>query len=169
MAGVVELDRLGRSEFTAVFKAHHREILNYLYRLSGGDRTLAEDLTQQVFLNFWTHRESYDRERPPLPWLLTVARNAWLNASRARKATIPLTDTPGASAPGSSNDLQESLARALGRLPEPEREAFILSRYIGLKYREIAELLSVSIKTVEARMSRALEVLSVELKDFLDR
>ena len=161
--------------FGEFFRRHQPGILNYIHRLSGGNRTLAEDVTQQVFLNFWTHRADFDLDRPLIPLLLTMARNAWVNAAKREeyRKTAPLQETlaePPHAAMGRELDqreLEKAVERALGRLEPSIREVFILSRYNGLKYSEIATILGVSVKTVEARLSRALQELHTHLKDFL--
>ena len=163
--------------FAEVFRKHHPAVYNFVHRLSGGNAGLAEDVAQQVFLNFWTHRNDYDLEKPLPPLLLTMARNAWLNAAKREeyRRTSPLREDL-ASGPSRGDrldprlerqELEETLERALQALDPPVREVFLLSRYHELKYAEIARLLGVSIKTVEARLSRALEVLQERLKDFL--
>jgi RNA polymerase sigma-70 factor (ECF subfamily) len=161
--------------FAEFFSNHQPGILNYVYRLSGGNRPLAEDVTQQVFLNFWTHRADFDLDRPIAPLLLTMARNAWVNAAKREeyRKTSPLQEAAAESPPAATGrdleerELEKAVERALARLEPPFREVFILSRYQGLKYSQIAELLGISIKTVEARLSRALQDLHTHLKDFL--
>ena len=161
--------------FGEFFTKHQPGVLNYIYRLSGGNRPLAEDVTQQVFLNFWTHRADFDLDRPIAPLLLTMARNAWVNAAKREeyRKTSPLQEAAAESpATAMGRDLEErelekAVERALGSLEPPFREVFILSRYQGLKYSQIAEVLGISVKTVEARLSRALQDLHTRLKDFL--
>jgi RNA polymerase sigma-70 factor, ECF subfamily len=163
--------------FAEVFRQHHPSVLNFVHRLSGGNTGLAEDVAQQVFLNFWTHRNDYDLEKPLPPLLLTMARNAWLNAAKREeyRKTSPLQEDLAAGPKRGDRldprleqkEIEESLERALNALDPPVREVFILSRYHELKYAEIARMLGVSIKTVEARLSRALQVLQEHLKDFL--
>jgi RNA polymerase sigma-70 factor (ECF subfamily) len=159
--------------FREIFQEYQPGLFNYIYRLSGGDAAVAEDVTQQVFLNFWVHRKEYDLERPLAPLLLTMARNAWVNTVRReglRRAPPPVeTPTPDTRAERDleRQDLERAVERALAELEEPLREVFVLSRYNGLKYGQIAEMLGISIKTVEARLSRALHELERKLKDYL--
>ena len=106
-----------------------------------------------------------------------MARNAWLNAAKREeyRKTSPLLEEM-ASSPGrggrldprlEQKEMEEALERGLSALEPPIREVFILSRYHEMKYAEIAQTLGVSVKTVEARLSRALQALQETLKDFL--
>ena len=157
--------------FAELFRAHQPAILNYVYRLSNGNRMLAEDVSQQVFMSFWTHRNEYDLEKPITPLLLTMARNAWLNAAKRedyRKTSELKEDGASHHDRGlEERELEKVIEKSLASLDEPLREVFVLSRYHGLKYSEIASMLGISVKTVEARLSRALQDLQKLLKDFL--
>lgn len=64
-------------------------------------------------------------------------------------------------------ETEAAIQNALGKLPEKCREVFELSRFEGLKYKNIAEQLGISIKTVEKQMGKALKTLRVELAEFL--
>ena len=157
--------------FAELFREQQPSILNYVYRLSGGNVTLAEDVSQQVFMSFWTHRNEYDLEKPITPLLLTMARNAWLNAAKReeyRKTSELQEDGASQQDRGlEQKELERAIEKSLGSLDEPLREVFILSRYHGLKYAQSAQMLGISVKTVEARLSRALQDLQKLLKDFL--
>jgi RNA polymerase sigma-70 factor (ECF subfamily) len=159
--------------FTEIFHEFQPGVMNYVYRLSGGNGALAEDIAQQVFLNFWLHRNEYDLEKPLTPLLLTMARNAWVNA--AKRESLRKTSPPQETSRAADRvdrqlehrELETAVEKALAALDEPVREVFVLSRYHGLKYSQIAEMLGISIKTVEARLSRGLQDLERLLKDFL--
>lgn len=157
--------------FAELYREYQPAILNYVHRLSGGNRTLAEDVSQQVFMNFWTHRNEYDLDKPVMPLLLTMARNAWLNAAKRedyRKTSELKEDGASQHDRGlEQRELEKAIERSLTALEEPIREVFILSRYHGLKYSQIAQMMGISVKTVEARLSRALQDLQKLLKDFL--
>ena len=157
--------------FADLFREHQPTILNYVYRLSGGNSTLAEDVSQQVFMSFWSHRNEYDLDKPITPLLLTMARNAWLNAAKRedyRKTSELKEDGASQQDRGlERRELESAIEKSLSALDEPLREVFILSRYHSLKYSQIAQMLGISVKTVEARLSRALQDLQKLLKDFL--
>ena len=111
-----------------------------------------------------------------------MARNAWLNLAKReglRKAHLAeLTaeasgdrESPAVAARDrqlEERELSDTLERALSALEPTLREVFILSRYQGLKYAEIGEILGISVKTVEARLSRALHFLHDRLREFLN-
>jgi RNA polymerase sigma-70 factor (ECF subfamily) len=157
--------------FAEFFREHQPGILNYVHRLSGGNVTLAEDVAQQVFLSFWTHRNEYDLEKPVTPLLLTMARNAWLNAAKREeyRKTSELKEDAASQRDHvlDRNELEKAIEKSLASLEEPIREVFVLSRYHGMKYTQIAQMLGISVKTVEARLSRALQDLQKLLKDYL--
>ena len=157
--------------FAEFFREHQPGILNYVHRLSGGNATLAEDVAQQVFMNFWSHRNEYDLDKPVTPLLLTMARNAWLNMAKREeyRKTSELKEDGASQVDHGLNrkELEAAIEKSLAALEEPIREVFILSRYHELKYTQIAQMLGISVKTVEARLSRALQDLQKLLKDFL--
>jgi len=157
--------------FAELFREYQPGILNYIYRLSGGNSTLAEDVSQQVFMSFWTHRNEYDLDKPITPLLMTMARNAWLNTAKRedyRKTSELKEDGASGHDRGlERRELETAIEKSLAALDEPLREVFILSRYHEMKYAQIAQMLGISIKTVEARLSRALQDLQKLLKDFL--
>jgi len=66
-----------------------------------------------------------------------------------------------------ARELEEHISHSIGKLPAECRRVFELSRIEGLKYREIAYTLNISIKTVEAQMSKAIRSLRIELSDYL--
>ena len=102
---------------------------------------------------------------------LTMARNAWLNAAKRedyRKTSELKEDGAVQQDRGlERRELETAIEKSLTALDEPIREVFILSRYHGLKYSQIAQMMGISVKTVEARLSRALQDLQKLLKDFL--
>ena len=161
--------------FSELFAKHQPRITSYVYRLTSGNVAQAEDIAQQVFLSFWLHRSEYDLDKPLTPLLLTMARNAWVNAAKRdtlRKSHLieKTAESKGASdrdTTGEHRELSAVLEQALSDMDAPLREVFVLSRHQELKYGEIANLLGISIKTVEARLSRALHFLHDRLKDFI--
>jgi RNA polymerase sigma-70 factor, ECF subfamily len=126
------------------------------------DRQRAEDATQETFAAVWRSAQSYKPERgPAAPWLYTVARNAIVDRQRARTdqpAEVP--DTASAEA-GPAERAEASFVswrvhRALGDLPEKEREVIELAYWSELSQSEVAEYLHIPLGTVKTRTRSAL-------------
>jgi RNA polymerase sigma-70 factor, ECF subfamily len=124
------------------------------------------DALQDVFTRLWQTRHSLDPEKSVRAYLYRILRNLLIDRHRQESAgrTVPL-DAAGdaATAGGPDPDLSLDVRAAIESLPDDLREAFRLNRHQGLKYSEIAEVLGISVKTVESRISRALELLRKRL------
>lgn len=166
----------------AFFERYFDRVYGLVHRLLG-DRTLAEDMTQEVFLKVHRAAHQIDPTRDPLPWLMTIAHNACrdLWRSNAWKLTrksasldgdSPLADTLSRGVNDPERDLlaaeNERLVReALDRLPEPLRVAIVMHDYQGLGHDEIAAITGVHHAAARKRYSRALAALARLLKDRL--
>jgi RNA polymerase sigma-70 factor (ECF subfamily) len=136
---------------------------------------VAEEIVQDVMLELWRRRESLARDTSPQAYLFQSTRNRALNHVRhervERKGEPILTTQAGveASAPAElvEEEIGVALRAAVSELPERCREVFELSRTHGLKYSEIATVLGISVKTVEAQMGKALRSLRVKLAQWL--
>jgi RNA polymerase sigma factor (sigma-70 family) len=159
--------RDGRVEMLAIlFERHHVRLYNFFLRLSR-DRSLSEDLVQEVFLRILKYRCSFRGESKFSTWMYQIGRNAHIDHLRARRPEVSIDSTweQEASAqplpPQKAESEQEAdlLARALERLPLRKREVLLLSRFQGLKYEEIAGLLACSVQSVKVQVHRALKEL----------
>jgi RNA polymerase sigma-70 factor, ECF subfamily len=154
--------------FRALVGRYAGEILSYATRLVG-DRTWAEDLTQEVFVKLST--------RPPTnptnglrPWLYAVAKNQCLDFLKKRERRVePLvTDAmpcprPGPEAATENVELRERVTRTLDSLPDEQREAFVLCVLQGLSYEDAASVAGCSVKTLSSRLARARERFRLEV------
>ena len=126
------------------------------------DRQRAEDATQETFAAIWRSAQSYRPERgPAAPWLYTVARNAIVDRQRAKvEQPTEVPDTASAE-PGPADRAETSFVawrvhRALGELPEKEREVLELAYWSELSQSEVAEYLHIPLGTVKTRTRSAL-------------
>ena len=125
----------------------------------------AREAVQDVFLGVWNNRGHLQLDDALRPYLFTATRNKALNYLEKRKMQLVPLDAAfhqESHDPGVEERLQAEEARAIifdevNRLPERCREVFLLSRKEGLSYKEIAERLSLSEKTVENQVSIALK------------
>ena len=163
---------LDHTSFEELFNEHYRSLCRFASSyLSSPDN--AEDIVQQVFINLWNTRETIDPEKPIKSYLLTSVKNRCLNYIRDNKKyrSYYLDIESELEIPVSEKDLinekhlNDRLKEALEKLPEKCREIFVLCRFEDMKYKEVAEKLGISQKTVEAQMSKALKIMREELKD----
>lgn len=132
-----------------------------------------EDVVQESFLKIWENRKNIRIETSARNFLVTSVRNGCIDHLRRQEleSTWKQWKTDLGSEPAgdiySVIELKAMLAKALEKLPENTRIIFEKNRFEGKRYAEIAEEQQISVKTVEAHISKALKVLRVELKDFL--
>jgi RNA polymerase sigma-70 factor (ECF subfamily) len=159
--------------FAAVFREHYASLVGSAERLLG-DRAAAEDAAQEVMLELWRRREALPEDVSLRAYLHQSARNRALNRLRharvvrqAEPHVRPPSASPPADGEASALELQAAARLAVADLPQDVRETFRMSRVDGLTYAEIARVMEVSVKTVEARMGRALRLLRVRLAQWL--
>jgi len=127
----------------------------------------ARDVAQEVFVRVYRRLDSFHGAEGFQAWILSVARNACIDALRRRKARPPAEDLPVETGPELAADAptpQEAaeteanrrlLYRALDGMKETSREIILLKEIQGLKFEEIAEMLSLPVGTVKSRSNRA--------------
>jgi RNA polymerase sigma-70 factor (ECF subfamily) len=160
--------------FSALFRAYYAALVGMVEGMLR-DRALGEDVVQEVMLELWRRRESLAVTDSLRAYLYRAARNRALNqVRRARveeraepKLMVDESDVPGADASAGESELEDAIRAAIESLGDGQREVFVLSRTHGLKYTEIADALGISVKTVEARMGKALRVLRERLGGYL--
>lgn len=160
--------------FDAIFHAHYAHLVRMAESVVR-ERSLAEELAQDVMLELWRRRASLRLEQSFRAYLVRAARNRALNHIRhqqvvAREAAAAALDPR--SAPSAEDnllgvELEAMVRQAIEELPEKIGEVFRLSREYGLKYAEIASALDISVKTVEKRMGQALAHLRKRLAPWL--
>jgi len=171
---LIELKQGDRKAFSMLFNKYYKNLV-----LFGGnflpDRALCEDVVQSVFLKLWRDRTDLVIETSLKSFLLRSVRNSCLDEIRHKGVvreheSYSLIFDPSDDMDTEHyilySDLQLHLEDALSKLPEACREAFELNRLEGLKYREIAERLNVSERTIEVRIGKALTLLRLHLKEF---
>lgn len=137
----------------------------------------AKEVAQEVFINIWEEREDINSEESLQAYLFKITRNKSLNKLRKRKVVskyieilkLVYIDHTHYSSHESlmAKELKDEISNAIDKLPDKCKRVFELSRIEGLKYHEISRVLDISVKTVEAQISKALQILRFELKDYL--
>ncbi len=163
-----------KNQFEQLFKSQFSYLCNFAKQYVQ-DMDIAQDICQKVFINLWEKRTEIDPNQSIKSYLFTAVKNRSLNHIRDNKkfrSTVLDLDCGDIDIAEeiednfSQQELKEKIDRALSTLPGKCRQVFEMSRNQGMKYKEIAEELDISQKTVEAHMSKALKILRTELKDF---
>ncbi len=160
--------------FDAIFRQWYEPVVRSANRVLH-DPGVAEELSQDVFLELWRRRESLAPDSSVAGYLMQAVRNRSLNHLRhlqvQKKSAVYVEalsePAEHADADAQAGELQDAIREAIGALPPRTREVFLMSRERNLRYSEIAEQLGVSVKAVEANMSRALRQLREKLAAFL--
>lgn len=160
--------------FEKVFHQYYPGMCSYADSLVKKSE-VAEEVVQDVFYNIWKNRADLDSIKSWQSYLYrSVFNNSMMYLRKAKKeltlneqwADSQFESNENPSEEMDARELDAVLLLALQELPERTREIFNLSRFEGMKYREIADRLSVSVKTVEANMGKALRALRLSLDEF---
>lgn len=156
-------------EFEKAFDLYFRNLRNFLY-FKTAQPQLAEDIAQDAFVKLWETRDKIDKSSLK-SYLFTIGNNLAINQLKRDQLKFKFlnlqTRGKDVKSPEYLMEMQEfdqKLQDALARIPDGAREVFLMNRIDGLKYREIADMLGLSMKAVEKRMSRALAVLREEIE-----
>jgi len=158
--------------FSGFFKTNAKSLRNYLY-FKFGNEEQANDMTQEAFIKLWENCSQVEPEKAK-SFLYTVANNATLNQIAHQKVVLKYAKGNSDSDRTNINpeflieeeQFRVKLEKAIGKLTEGQRTAFLLHRIEGKKYLEIAEMLEISVKAVEKRIHGALLALRHEIEEF---
>ena len=149
--------------FTLIVRAYEQPVYNYVLRLVG-DRSLAEDLTQEVFLRVYQGLPGFSLRSRFTTWLFQVTKNRVLDELRALerrpRAVVTLDDIPPlevVDAPFERTEAIDAVWRAVEALNVDLKMALLLRDVVGLSYTEIADSLEVTLATVKWRIYKARE------------
>ena len=170
---VSRLRKSDKAVLRELFELHYNSICAAMFRYIK-DRALVEDLAQNVFIRFWEKRQQIEINSSIAAYLRRMAINEALGHIRKQKYFEEELDPNLNTKLDQSveeqylhGELQDNITKAIDSLPPKCRLVFQMSRYEELSYREIAERLEISIKTVENQMSKALKILRAKLKGYL--
>ena len=158
-----ELKRGNNAAFEFLFKSYYPRLRGYAIRFIEDEETV-RDIIQECFLRFWERREMLSAFSLT-SLLFSMVRNGCLNYLKHRSIVEKyrveyLAKVDGEERLYYADFMQEQIALVLNQLPDRSREIFLLSRFRGLKNREIAEKLQISTTAVEKHIARALQYFS---------
>ena len=156
--------------FATLVRRHQTSVLNLIYRYVG-DRTMARDLAQEVFIRVWRAAKRYEAKAKFTTWIYRITANLCLNELKSfGKKKLLFGGSPReegqtrderSNVSPSAEDLllaeerSRQISDALQGLPENQRMALILKRYDNLSYGEIAKIMECSVSAVESLLVRA--------------
>jgi len=154
-----------------LFKSFYPSICNQIHLIIK-DEAQTEDVAQELFMDLWKKRAQLPEINSWAAYLRRAARNRALNVIRSRKVRWEQLEdqsdlsvqTPNAQDTMEHDDLKVIIQQTIQALPERCRLIFTLSRYEDMSYKQIAEHLNISVKTVENQMSKALRLLREAVK-----
>jgi RNA polymerase sigma-70 factor (family 1) len=150
--------------FRYIYNIYHQKIYSFSYFLTRST-TLAEDITQEIFVKIWVNREKLSAINNFENWLAAVIKNHTYNClSRSAKERLVLDSlkkpdekiAPAAENNMISKEFDLLLRNAINRLPPQQKKVYLLRRQDGLELKEIAALLGLSINTIKNHLKAAL-------------
>jgi len=168
---VLRLARRGDERaFALIVRQYQTPLYNYISRILGGDRALAEDVCQEVFLRVYQALPGFDNRCQFTTWLFQVAKHRVVDELRARerrgRPTVELSSAPQlhlSVAPAEPIESMEAVWEAIAGLSLDLKMALLLRDVVGLSYAEIAEALETTLATVKWRIYKARESVAAEL------
>jgi RNA polymerase sigma-70 factor (ECF subfamily) len=155
--------------FTAIVRAYETPVHNYILRLTG-DRTLAEDLTQEVFVRVFNGLPKFSLRCKFTTWLFQVTKNRVLDELRARErrphGMVAFDDIPPLETydqPVERAETIDAIWRAVQDLNPDLKMALLLRDIVGMPYNEIADSLEITLATVKWRIFKAREEVQITL------
>ena len=171
---IEQLKEGNRKAYETIFKAYYKSVFLSALRITK-DKNSANDACQEVFLELWKNRHKLTIKTSLKAYLHRGAVNRSLNIikSRNRHAGQDLEQTiePATKADTPEQiteykELKSTIEKGIDQLPERCRLVFVLSRHEGKKYKEIAAIMGISVKTVENQMLKALRTLRAIVKEY---
>ena len=163
-----------KATFELFFKENYEILCRFAFTFLK-DADEAEEIVQNSFVKLWEDKDKLQIDISSKAYLFTTVRNASLNRLKHGRIKNEYKASVQHSVEYKNqveetvygNELQAKINEAINKMPEKRREVFNLIRFEGLKYKEVAEQLGISPKTVENHMGSAIKFLKDELQDFL--
>ena len=154
--------------FDNIYVTNANNLRNFLY-YKYGDLKAAEDVVQESFIKLWVNCTKVAIEKAK-SFLFTVANNLFIDIKRHEKIVLNYKKQGNSSVNKETpefimqeKEFMDKLQHTIGSLPDKQREVFLLNRIDKKTYKEIAEMLDLSVKAVEKRMQKALIIVRKEI------
>ena len=160
--------------FSRFFQENQEKFLAFAYSYLR-DKAEAEDVVMESMIALWENRDRWEENSNLHALLLTIIKNKALHVLEHKQVRLRAEETISshnlrelAYADQIFNtEIQHIVNKTLQEMPEQSRKIFMLSRYQNLANKQIADSLDISLKTVEAHITKVLRILRLRLKDYL--
>ncbi|MBZ4190930.1 RNA polymerase sigma-70 factor [Niabella beijingensis] len=160
------------AQYKRVFDLHYEELYGYACSILRSE-VYVEDIVQNIFIRLWQTRDTV-RMGSVRAYLYTAVRNECFNHLKHKNVRVAHAQSVLAAGEGTTHhfraeekELQNKIQELVSRLPEKCAMVFYMCRQLGLSYKEVAEKLEISVKTVENQMTKALKFLRSGLAGYL--
>jgi RNA polymerase sigma-70 factor (ECF subfamily) len=153
--------------FRKLFYMHSDKLYVWAYKITQ-DRSVAEDIVQEFFITYWEKREILDFDPSFLSYAYRSVYNSSMNYLRDNERfihgyeiTVDLADDDVESE--DAQELMRLLLKAIDELPERCKKIFVMATLEKKKYKEVADLLGISVNTVKVQVSKAYRILKEKI------
>lgn len=169
------MQKLDKTAFEQLFREHFTPLVAFANKFLH-DIDSSKEIVHDAYIKLWEKRDTIDLSKSVKSYLFTSVYNRSLNYIRDHKKFMKeemdyerfdTGDYQDSSRKMIGKEIEQEINQSIESLPEACKNVFLLSRFEGLKYAEIAEKLGISVKTVEAQMSKALKILREKLKEYI--
>jgi len=157
-----QTDKLG-----LLFERYHKRLFGFFMKLTRGKQSLSEDLVQNTFFRVLKYKKTYDPTKKFSTWVYQIGRNVFYDQCNRKSSDEYSVDDFSYNEPSTTMDSpfdeddlrKQILEKALDELPDDKREILVLSRYEGLKYKEIGDILGCTENAVKVKAHRSMKEL----------
>lgn len=161
-------EKISQEQAEAIFRDYSNQIYRTALFLTKSP-TLADDITQDTFIQVYRKYHTYNRDKPILPWIYRIALNMTRKTIRRQKWSFWAREIPDDKGFNSvedtvlRNELDRELWQEINKLTHKSREIIVMHYYSGLKLSEIAAILNIPLGTCKSRLNSALSSLGKQL------
>jgi len=171
----LNIDLKNKDDFEEVFRIHYSNLCAYANQFLN-DVDASEEVVQDIFYKLWNNREKIEISSSVKSYLFRSVRNSCLNTIKhinireeykEHNEREMKTEESNYDDIMQTSEIEEKIRETIDLLPTERRKVFIMSRFDGLKYKEIAEKQNISIKTVENQMGKAIKFMREKLSTYV--